>query len=51
MVDALRSPAGFLSVIGIAFGPALLARGMVGQPKEGDPLGDVGSGGPDPPDY
>jgi HD-like signal output (HDOD) protein len=31
MVNALSSPAGFLSVIGIALGLAPLARGMVGQ--------------------
>jgi hypothetical protein len=31
MVDAVSSPAGFLSAIGIAFGLVLLGRGMVGQ--------------------
>jgi hypothetical protein len=31
MVDAVSSPAGFLSLLGIAFGLALLGRGMVGQ--------------------
>jgi hypothetical protein len=40
MVDALRSPAGFLSVIGIAFGLALLARGMAGQ-RRATRIGDT----------